>query len=316
MTTPKTTASTITPRRGGLERRSIDWIPPDERKGKSRDQGPFWFLTNFHPFTVALGLVGPSLGLSLSWTILAATIGVLFGTIFLALHGSQGPALGLPQMIQSRAQLGYRGVIVILFASLFTFIAYNVVDIVLIDAGSHTLFGWNATATGLGIGMVAVVLAVWGHDWLHRAFRLLFWLSLPLWLILTYGTITGAAGGQANPALGFNLAAFVTVFTIAASYNITYAPIVSDYTRYLAQRVSSAPADLHRLLGRLLVRDLDDRPRRLVGRTIRGDRHPGRDSRRHQRRHPGGWVGSGHHRMLGDRGDHGPQHFTAPHSPS
>jgi nucleobase:cation symporter-1, NCS1 family len=241
MTTPKTTTPTAPPLPGGLELRSIDWIPPDERKGKPRHQGPFWFLTNFHPFTVALGLVGPSLGLSLGWTIVAATIGVLFGTIFLALHGSQGPTLGLPQMIQSRAQLGYRGVIVILFASLFTFIAYNVVDIVLIDAGSHTLFGWNATVTGLGIGVVAVVLAVWGHDWLHRAFRLLFWLSLPLWLIFTYGTMSGRAGGQADPALGFNLAAFVTVFTIAASYNITYAPIVSDYTRYLAQRVSSRP---------------------------------------------------------------------------
>jgi purine-cytosine permease-like protein len=190
---------------------------------------------------VALGLVGPSLGLRLGWTILAASLGVLFGTIFLALHGSQGPALGLPQMIQSRAQLGYRGVIVILFAAVFTFVGYNVVDTVLIDAGFHTLFGWNATATGLGVGVLATVLAVWGHDWLHIAFRILFWLSLPLWLILTVGMISGHAGGQADPGLGFSVTAFVTVFTIGASYNITYAPIVSDYTRYLPQQVSSRP---------------------------------------------------------------------------
>jgi NCS1 family nucleobase:cation symporter-1 len=166
---------------------------------------------------------------------------VLFGTIFLALHGSQGPALGLPQMIQSRAQLGYRGVIVILFAAVFTFVGYNVVDTVLINAGFHTLFGWNATATGLGVGVLATVLAVWGHDWLHIAFRILFWLSLPLWLILTVGMISGHAGGQADPGLGFSVTAFVTVFTIGASYNITYAPIVSDYTRYLPQQVSSRP---------------------------------------------------------------------------
>jgi purine-cytosine permease-like protein len=225
--------------RGGIEGRSIEWIPPDERHGKTRQQGPFWFLCNFHPLTVALGLVGPSLGLSLGWTIVAATLGVLFGTVFLALHGSQGPNLGLPQMIQSRAQLGYRGVVIILFAAVFTFVGYNVVDTVLVDAGFHTLFGWSPTITGLGIGIAAIVLAVWGHDWLHRAFRVLFWASLPFWLILTVGTFSGAAGGQPNPDLGFHLSAFVVMFTIGASYNITYAPIVSDYTRYLPAAASS-----------------------------------------------------------------------------
>ncbi|PZS34192.1 MAG: allantoin permease [Pseudonocardiales bacterium] len=244
-------SATLSPprRRAGPEVRSIDWIPAEERHGKTRQQGPFWFLTNFHPMTAALGLIGPGLGLSMGWTILAATAGVLFGTVFLALHGSQGPALGLPQMIQSRAQLGYRGVIVVLFAALFIFIGYNVIDTILIDAGSHTLFGWNKTATGLSIGLLAVVLAVWGHDWLHRAFRVLFWLSLPLWLLLTYGMLTGHAGGHPVPALGFHLTAFVAIFTISASYNITYAPIVSDYTRYLAHSVSSRALILTVYLG-------------------------------------------------------------------
>jgi purine-cytosine permease-like protein len=65
MTLSDTAAPQQPPRRRGLEVRSIDWIPPEERRGKTRDQGPFWFLCNFHPLTVALGLVGPSLGLSL-----------------------------------------------------------------------------------------------------------------------------------------------------------------------------------------------------------------------------------------------------------
>jgi hypothetical protein len=42
---------------------------------------------------------------------LAGALGIMFGTIFMAFHGSQGPEMGLPQMIQSRAQFGYRGVI-------------------------------------------------------------------------------------------------------------------------------------------------------------------------------------------------------------
>ncbi|MGV9800109.1 purine-cytosine permease family protein [Mycobacterium sp. NPDC003449] len=231
--------STTNTWRSGIEGRSIEWIPPDERHGKIRQQGPFWFLCNFHPLTVALGLVGPTLGLSLAWTVVAVTAGVLFGTTFLALHGSQGPNLGLPQMIQSRAQLGYRGVVVILFAAVFTFLGYNVVDTVMIDAGFHSLFGWNATITGLGIGALSIALAVWGHDWLHRAFTVMFWASLPLWLILTFGALSGSSGGVQATDLGFNASAFVVMFTIGATYNITYAPIVSDYTRYLPVTVSS-----------------------------------------------------------------------------
>ena len=47
-------------------------------------------------------------------------------------------------MIQSRAQFGYRGVIVALFAMLFTYMAFNVADQVLLAEGLHGAFGWNA----------------------------------------------------------------------------------------------------------------------------------------------------------------------------
>jgi NCS1 family nucleobase:cation symporter-1 len=91
---------------GGLaiEGHSIDYIPENERHAKLSSQGPFWFLGNFHFFTISIGFVGPSLGLSALWTMLAGALGIMFGTIFMAFHGSQGPEMGLPQMIQSRAQ--------------------------------------------------------------------------------------------------------------------------------------------------------------------------------------------------------------------
>ena len=60
----------------------------------------------------------------------------------------------------------------------------------------------------------------------HRVFQVLFWVSIPFWLVLTFGVITGHAGGQAPPAAGFTWAGFLAMFTVAASYNITYAPYV------------------------------------------------------------------------------------------
>src|SRR4051794_41976701 len=83
----------------GIETRSIDWVPESERHGKLWHQAPLWFLGNFQYFSIPIGFVGPSLGLSLWWTIVAGTPGVLLGTGFLAVHPSQGPTPRLPPMV-------------------------------------------------------------------------------------------------------------------------------------------------------------------------------------------------------------------------
>ena len=232
-------ARTPTPK---IEVRSIDWVPEDERHGKIWQQGPFWFLGNFQFFTLAIGFTGPLVGLSLFWTFLAGALGILFGTIFMALHATQGPVLGLPQMIQSRAQFGYRGVIVVLFGSLFTFMAFNVVDQLLISAGIEGIFGWDPTVVAIGVTVIGALLAIFGHDWLHRAFRIILYVSLPVITLLTIGILTGNAGEVAEaPGLGYNFVGFMVMFTVAAGYNITYAPYVSDYSRYLPKDTRRGP---------------------------------------------------------------------------
>ena len=219
----------------GIESRHIDYVPENERHGKVWRQGPFWFLGNFQPFTVAIGFTAPLVGLNLKWSILASVLGVLFGTIFMAAHAAQGPQLGLPQMIQSRAQFGYEGVIVPLIASTFTFVAFLVVDTVILKIGLKSLFGWNETGVAVALMVLTVIIAIFGHDWIHRVFAFLFWASLPFWLITTFGLFTYHASAPNASKLGYNLAGFVVMFALAASYNITYAPYVSDYTRYLAK---------------------------------------------------------------------------------
>ncbi len=216
-----------------IETRSIDYVPDDERHGKVSHQGPFWFVGNFQPFTLALGFVGPSLGLSLWWTVVAGIAGIAFGTLFMAFHATQGPVLGLPQMIQSRAQFGFRGVLLPLIGTLFTFVGFNVVDVVIIKSGLEEIFGWNSVVVAVVITVVAAGLAIFGHDLLHKAFRVLFWISLPLWLVLTYGVLSGAVVATAATAGSLSWVAFLAQFGVAASYNITYAPYVSDYSRYL-----------------------------------------------------------------------------------
>ncbi len=217
----------------GIERRSIDYVPEGERHGRVGDQCPFWFLSNFHFFAIAIGFVGPSLGLSLGYTALAGTLGILIGTVFLAFHASQGAELGLPQMIQSRAQFGYRGVIVPLIGTLISLVGYNVVSTVLVSQGLHTLWAVNRAAAAILISSVAAILAIWGYDWLHRTFKFMFWISLPLYTLLTFEIVSGHLGTDSARVGGFNWPAFVTQLASAASFNVTSAPYVSDYSRYL-----------------------------------------------------------------------------------
>jgi nucleobase:cation symporter-1, NCS1 family len=229
-----------------IESRSIDYIPERERHAKLGSQGPFWFLGNFHFFTISIGFVGPSMGLSAGWTTLGGALGIMFGTIFMAFHGSQGPEMGLPQMIQSRAQFGYRGVALALLATLFVFVGFNVVNVSLIMDGLKNVFGLSPALVAIVAALAGGVLAIFGHDLMHKAFKWALIVTLPLYAIVTVALMFGAgkvagvaaAPAAASTALGFNWVAFITQFAIGASYNISYAPYVSDYSRYLPKNTS------------------------------------------------------------------------------
>ncbi len=56
---------------------------------------------------------------------LAVFFGGAFGTFFMAFHSTQGPQLGLPQMIQSRPQFGYVGALLVWAVALIAYIGFN-----------------------------------------------------------------------------------------------------------------------------------------------------------------------------------------------
>ena len=221
-----------------IETRHLQQVPAHQSHGKVWRQAPFWFLGNFQPFTLAIAFIGPLVGLNGLWTSVAGVAGILFGAMFMAAHAAQGPVFGLPQMIQSRAQFGYRGVVVPVVATTFMFVGFNIVTVVIIKQGLYTLFRWDPTVVAVLVSLIAAVVAIFGHDWIHRAVLIVFWVSLPLWAAVTIGVFAGHAGGHGALTGGFNAVGFITMFTVGASYNITYAPCVSDYSRYLARDTS------------------------------------------------------------------------------
>ena len=222
-----------------IEVRSIDYVPASERHGKVWHQGPFWFTGNFVLTTMVTGFLGPAFGLSLGWSVLAVVLGACFGTFFMAFHANQGPRMGLPQMIQSRAQFGLRGAIVPFAAVVFVYVGFNVFNVVLATQGMQTILpGGVGLWYPLLIGL-AIVLAVVGHDLLHKVQRWLTYLLIAVFAVITIGALTQPDGPPAAPVSGFSWTSFLLVFSAAAGYQISYAVYVSDYSRYLPKDVSS-----------------------------------------------------------------------------
>lgn len=220
----------------GIETRSIDWVPLDEPHGRAWHQGPFWFNGGFILPSMLIGFIGPGLGLSLGWTLLAVVTGMAFGTTFMALHANQGPRLGLPQMIQSRAQFGARGAIFPMLVALLIYIGYNVFQFILageaiaVVAPGHTV--WYVVCA-----VLSTVIAIVGHDLLHTVQR---WSSYVIFAVFTVFTIVASIHlphtGQAHG--NFTFTAFLAQFAAAGGYQISYAIYVSDYSRYLPQSIS------------------------------------------------------------------------------
>ncbi len=225
----------------GIEVHSIDWVPENERHGRLWHQPIFWFLGDFQFVTISIGFIGPSMGLSILWTFVAGSLGIIIGTAFMAFHGSQGPKLGLPQLIQSRAQFGYRGVVVPLFVTLFTYIALNVIGQISIAQGLAQSYGWSEIWMEILTAVLAGTLAIFGHDWLHRAFQWIFYITLPLTVVISIGILTGQAGtiSHTSSHYGFSWVAFMVMLGAALSYNVSYAVYVSDYSRYLPRKTRS-----------------------------------------------------------------------------
>ncbi|MFF3402315.1 purine-cytosine permease family protein [Streptomyces sp. NPDC002659] len=216
------------------ETRSIDHIPTDERHGKVWHQGPFWFSGNFVLTTLVIGFIGPSTGLSVGWSVAAVVLGACFGTFFMAVHANQGPRMGLPQMIQSRAQFGVRGAVVPFAAVVFVYVGFNVFNVILAADGLGRVIAGGPRFWYPVLSVASVVLALVGHDLIHAVQRALTWILIAVFGVLTMGTvILWWDLPAAAPVAGSPWTSFLATFAAAAGYQISYAVYVSDYSRYL-----------------------------------------------------------------------------------
>jgi NCS1 family nucleobase:cation symporter-1 len=225
-------------KRGGLEVRSIDYVPLSERHGKLWHLGPLWFMSNAQIATLAVGVLGVTTGGNLVWSLIALVLGTAVGTIFMAAHSAQGPQLGLPQMIQSRPQFGYVGAILVWLFAYLQYAGFNVFNSILAADGlDATVHGgtklWIVVAT-----VLAFVAALIGYDFIHKMEQALTYGFLVLFGILTVVVLLLPYPAGSFDLGDFSLTPFLLQFSVVAGYQISWAIYVSDYSRYLPPDVT------------------------------------------------------------------------------
>jgi nucleobase:cation symporter-1, NCS1 family len=226
-----------------IEKRSIDYVPCAERHGKVWHLWPVWFAGDANLATLAVGVIGITLGGNLFWTAVAVVLGCALGTFFMAFHSTQGPRLGLPQMIQSRPQFGYVGALLVWAVALIAYIGYNAFNEVLAAQALHQVYsGISATSPGAMIllGTAGAALAAVGYKKIHFAQRTFAYLIIAILSVFTLGAFfkLGLPASQWDPA-GFKAVPFLTALFGAASYQLSWSIYVSDYSRYLPRDVGT-----------------------------------------------------------------------------
>ncbi|QEY62184.1 cytosine permease [Metapseudomonas lalkuanensis] len=233
------------PQAPALELSTIQPISAEERHGRPRDLFTIWFGCNLILLTVITGALAVTVFKLPFFSALAALVlGNLVGGVFMALHSAQGPQLGVPQMVQTRGQFGSFGSLLVVALVVVMYLGFFASNLVL---GGQSLHGrFPAVNTNVGIllvGFISLVAASVGYRLIHAYTRVMTYLSGAVLLLafvwLVFGHGLPADFLERNET---SLAGFLGTLSVAALWQLAYAPYVSDYSRYLPEATGSRSA--------------------------------------------------------------------------
>ena len=228
-----------------LELRTIQPIALDQRHGKASDLFTVWFGSNVMLLTIVTGALSVTVfGLSFAAAVVALAVGNFVGAIFMALHAAQGPTLGVPQMVQTRGQFGSIGALLVVGIVIVMYVGFLSSNIVLGGEALASLVpGWSDTPGIVLVGILGVIATIYGYDLIHAYTRVMSYLSgavlllAALWIVRVHGLPADFLTRN-----GWSATGFLGTVSVAALWQISYAPYVSDYSRYMPADTGAAPA--------------------------------------------------------------------------
>ncbi|OKH97666.1 sulfonate ABC transporter substrate-binding protein [Streptomyces sp. CB02923] len=222
-----------------VEQRSIDVVPDDERHGRPVSQFTLWLGANLQITAVVTGALAVVFGANAFWSLIGLLLGNLLGGAVMALHSAQGPRLGLPQMISSRAQFGVRGAAVPLALVIVMYIGFFASGTVLAGqaVGQLTHLG-DATGIVVFAAITAVAAAV-GYRLIHVLGRVASIVCALTFLYLGARLLERVDLAVLLHDRSFSFPLFLLAVSLSASWQLAFGPYVADYSRYLPRHTST-----------------------------------------------------------------------------
>lgn len=222
-----------------IENHTVDYVPPAERHGRSRDLFTLWFSTNIAPLPVVTGAMAVQVfHLDLLWGLIAIVLGHVFGGVFLALASAQGPQMGIPQMVQSRGQFGRYGALLIVFFTALIYVGFFISNIVLAGKSIQGLVPATPMPVAIILGALsATAIGVIGYRFIHTLNRIGTWVMGGALLVGFAIMLGGELPTDFLSRGAFNLSGFLATLCLGIIWQISFAPYTSDYSRYLPASV-------------------------------------------------------------------------------
>ena len=219
---------------GGLERRTIDVVPDSERHGKPLNQFTLWFGANMQITAIVDGALAVVFGADPLWAAIGLIIGNVLGGIVMALHSAQGPKMGIPQMISSRAQFGVYGAIVPLVLVVLMYLGFAATGTVLAGQAINQLTSISAPAVGIIVfGILTALVAILGYRWIHVLGRVATVAGIIGFVLLGAKLFAGYDIAALFTGNTFDAPTFLLAVSLGAGWQLTFGPYVADYSRYL-----------------------------------------------------------------------------------
>ncbi|WP_414447990.1 cytosine permease [Burkholderia sp. 22PA0099] len=217
-----------------IESNSIEYVAPENRHGKPGDLFTLWFCTNVAPLAVISGATSVLVfHLDLVSAILAIAAGQFFGALFHALTSAQGPLVGVPQMIQSRAQFGRYGSLLVVGFTTLIYLGFFVSNIILAGKTLHTAAPEIPVQVGTVLGAaLATLVGVIGYNFIHRFNKIGAWFMGAALVVGIAMIVPGLDAGVLHRGK-FEIGNWFAMFGLCAVWQISFAPYTSDYSRYM-----------------------------------------------------------------------------------
>ena len=259
-------ALTAKPKITEIEGFGIDTIPDANRTSTPWDLFRIQFGGANTFATVLLGTFPIAFGLSFWQGVGAVVLGVLAGTLFLMPMGLFGPRTGTNNAVSSGAHLGIRGRIAGSFLSLLTAVAFYSISVwvggdALVGAFVRLFGATDSQMLRIGlyslIGLIVVVVVIYGYQFMLFVNRIAVWLNTALMLlaIVAFAGVFNAdfAGAPTELLLGDFWPTFILSALIAMSNPISFGAFLGDWSRYIPNGTSNAKLMLATLGAQLMT---------------------------------------------------------------